>query len=259
MRQCELLGLNRSGVYYQPAGESEENLELMNALDRLYTEYPFYGSRRMAVVLSSQFQKPINRKRVQRLMRKMGLEAIYPKPKTTLSQDEHEVYPYLLRNFSVERPNQVWSTDITYIPMERGFLYLVAVIDWYSRYVLSWQLSNNLDRWFCLEALERALAKGPPEIFNTDQGCQFTSRDFTGKLKDVGVKISMDGKGRALDNVFVERLWRSLKYEEVYLKSYGTVREAELSIGKYWEFYNTARPHQALSYQTPLAIHVGEG
>lgn len=254
-QQCELLGLSRSSVYYKPVGESEFNLRLMEKIDKLYLKHPYYGSRRIAAVLSDELGTSINRKRVQRLMRKMGIEAIYPKPRLSLRDEEHEIYPYLLNGFEINRPNQVWSTDITYVPLKRGFLYLVAVIDWFSRYILSWELSNNLDRWFCIEALEKALLKGRPDIFNTDQGCQFTSRDFTAKLKAAQVRISMDGKGRALDNVFIERLWRTVKYEEVYLKSYEDVREAHKSLAKYLTYYNVERPHQALAYKTPEYVH----
>ena len=215
VRQCQLAELAHSSWYYQPAGETAENLALMRKIDQQYLETPFYGSRKLAAVLE------VNRKRVQRLMRLMGLEAIYPKRRTTWPGAGHKIYPYLLRNVAVSRPNQVWSTDITYLPLRQGFLYLVAVLDWYSRYVLAWRLSNTLSGTFCLEALEEALSAGRPEIFNTDQGSQFTATAFTARLEQAGVAISMDGRGRALDNVFVERLWRSVKYEEVYLKDYG--------------------------------------
>jgi putative transposase len=220
VRQCELLLLARSSVYYQPVSMSDENLHLMRLIDQQYLQTPFYGSRRMTVVLQNQGYR-VNRKRVQRLMRLMGLEAIYPKPNTSKSTPSHRFYPYLLRGLAVERVNQVWSIDITYVPMRQGFLYLVALIDWHSRYVLSWRLSNTLDVSFCLEALQEALEGfGAPEIFNSDQGIQFTSEAFTSVLLKHGVAISMDGRGRCLDNVFVERLWRSVKYEEVYLKAY---------------------------------------
>jgi putative transposase len=249
VRQCELLDLSRSSCYYQPAGESDINLELMRQIDRQYLETPFYGSRRMSKVLG------VNRKRVQRLMQLMGIEAIYPRQRTSRPALGHRIYPYLLKNVEVERPNQVWSSDITYIPLWKGFLYLVAVMDWYSRYVISWRLSNTLDGMFCIEALDEALHTGRPEIFNTDQGAQFTARSFTGRLEEAGVSISMDGRGRALDNVFVERLWRSVKYEEVYLKQYEDGWEAERSLASYFEFYCQRRIHQALGYRTPAEVY----
>jgi putative transposase len=254
--QCDLLGLHRSGLYYEPAGETELNLALMRLIDEQYTRTPFYGSRRLAWWLGTQGHD-VNRKRVQRLMRLMGLEALYPKPNLSRRNPAHEVYPYLLRDLVVDHANQVWCADITYIPMNHGFLYLVAIMDWYSRYVLSWVLSNTLDASFCLESLGDALTFGTPEIFNTDQGCQFTSKDFTKALKKLVIRISMDGRGRALDNVFIERLWRSLKYEEVYLHDYATMAEARRGIGNYLTFYNTERPHQALEYQTPFEVHFG--
>ncbi len=253
-RQCELAGIARSGLYYQAQPEDELNLALMRRIDALYTDYPFFGSRRMTAWLKREGY-PVNRKRVTRLMRLMGLEAIYPKPNTSRSNPEHRVYPDLLREVEAVRPNQVWSTDITYIRLERGFVYLVAIIDWYSRKVLSWRLSNTLDMAFCLDCLEDALSQGTPEIFNTDQGCQFTSRAFTGRLETAGIKISMDGRGRALDNVFVERLWRSVKYEEVYPKAYRTVSDALLGLTRYFAFYNQERLHQALDYATPSEVH----
>ena len=215
---------------------------------------PFYGSRRMTAILKRDGYE-VNRKRVQRLMREMGIEALYPKRKTSVGDAEHKVYPYLLRGLEIERPNQVWSTDITYIPMRRGFLYLVAVLDWYSRYVLSWGVSNSLEKSFCIEALERALEKGLPEIFNTDQGSQFTSVEFTERVLEAGMRMSMDGRGRALDNVFVERLWRSVKYEEVYLKDYQSGAEAVAGLGSYLKYYNEERPHQGLGYRTPWEVH----
>lgn len=248
-RQCELLGLNRSSWYYEPAGETPENLAMMRRLDEQYLATPFYGSRKLAEVLG------VNRKRVQRLMRLMGLEAIYPKPRTTLRDREHRIYPYLLRSVEVVRPNQVWSSDITYLPMPRGFMYLTVILDWYSRYVLAWRLSNTLDGSFCLEALEEALGRERPEIFNSDQGVQYTALAFTSRLERAGVAISMDGRGRALDNVFVERLWRSVKYEDVYLKAYSTVAELELGLTSYFDFYCHRRPHQALGYRTPGAVY----
>ncbi len=234
--------------------ESELNLRLMRAIDEIYTEYPFYGSRRIIVELKRK-SFGINRKRVQRLMRVMGLEAIYPKPKTTYRNKKHKVYPYLLRGILIDRPNQVWSTDITYIPLQEGFMYLTAVIDWFSRYVISWRLSNTLDSDFCVEALQDALNTGTPDIFNTDQGVQFTSYDFTNCLKSAGIKISMDGKGRALDNIFVERLWRSVKYENVYLKDYRNGADLHYGMEDYFSFYNMKRPHQSLEYKVPAEIH----
>ena len=248
-RQCELLGLPRSTRYYQPRGESAANLALMRRIDEQYLATPFYGSRRMAVVLSA------NRKRVQRLMRVMGLEAIYPRRRTTRPAAGHKIYPYLLRDMAITRPNQVWASDITYVPLRHGFLYLVAVIDWYSRYVLSWRLSNTLEGRFCLEALDDALSGRQPEIFNSDQGSQFTATAFTGRLTTCGVSISMDGCGRALDNVLVERLWRSVKYEEVYLRDYLDGREAQSSLGRYFAFFNDERPHQGLGYRTPREVY----
>lgn len=249
MRQCRFVDLARSSWYYQPALETAKNLALMRQLDQLYLEHPFYGSRRMAVELG------VNRKRAQRLMRIMGLEAIYPKRRTSQPAAGHKIYPYLLRNVAVVRPDQVWSSDITYIPLRHGFLYLVAVMDWFSRYVLAWRLSNTLTSTFCVEALEAALARGQPEIFNSDQGAQFTAAAFTGRLETAGVAISMDGRGRALDNVFIERLWRSVKYEEVYLKDYRDGWEAEASLGDYFRFYCEGRRHQSLAYRTPAEVY----
>jgi putative transposase len=250
VRQCALLGICRSSLYCQPTSASAHDLELMALMDRQYLKTPFYGSRRMTVWLRTQGHQ-VNRKRVRRLMQVMGLEAIYRRPNTSKPAPGHKVYPYLLRGLEINRVNQVWATDITYIPMARGFLYLVAIMDWHSRYVLAWRLSNTLDVDFCLEALEEALGKGRPEIFNTDQGSQFTSEAFTGRLLAQGIQVSMDGKGRCMDNVFVERLWRSIKYEEVYLKAYQNGSEARRGIGTYLAFYNQERPHQALGYQTP--------
>jgi putative transposase len=251
--QCRLLGISRSGLYYQPKGISEEDLTLMKIIDRQYLMTPYYGARKIAVCLKSQGHL-VNRKRVRRLMRLMGLKAIYRRPRTSKPAPGHKIYPYLLSGLKVTRPNQVWAADITYIPMTRGFLYLVAIIDWYSRYVLSWRLSNTLDTGFCVEALEEALRKGKPEIFNTDQGAQFTSEAFTGLLEQHGIKISMDGKGSYNDNLFIERLWRSVKYEEVYLRAYQDARDARTSLGNYFRFYNSQRPHQALGYRTPAEI-----
>jgi len=254
-RQCELVGLNRSTFYYRPAGESDLNLHLMRLIDKQYTKTPFYGWPRMTAHLLRQGYA-INHKRVRRLMRMMGLQAIYPKPRTSKASRGHKVYPYLLRKRRITRPNQVWSADITYIPMLRGFMYLVAVIDWYSRYVLAWQLSNTLDGRFCLDALERALAQGQPHIFNTDQGAQFTALAFTSRLEAADIRISMDGRGRALDNVFVERLWRSVKYEHIYLHEYARIPELEKGLHEYFSFYNHERLHQSLSYQTPVEVHL---
>lgn len=268
-RQCALLSCNRSSLYYgqkghikhelskQPAKESKENLMFMKLIDHQYTKRPFYGSRRMRDHLRLS-DYVINRKRVQRLMRLMGLEAIYPKPKTSIQDKEHKIYPYLLRDVNIERINQVWSADITYIPITGGFMYLIAVIDWYSRYVLSWRLSNTMDVRFCLEALEEALLINMPEIFNTDQGSQFTSIDFTGVLISADIKISMDGRGRALDNIFIERLWRSVKYEDIYLKGYQSVTELYLGLQEYFRFYNNERPHQALDGIPPKMIYFSE-
>ncbi|HHG3104801.1 TPA: IS3 family transposase [Vibrio parahaemolyticus] len=256
-RQCELLNIARSTAYYQPIGLSIEEIELRRIIDEIHLQYPFMGSRRVRTELAKKGHN-VNRKRVIRIMRDMGIGAIYPKPKTTLANKAHKVYPYLLRNVEVTYPNQAWAIDITYIPMAKGFLYLVAIIDWYSRKVLSWRLSNTMDTSFCIEALEEALKHyGPPDIFNSDQGSQFTSSEFTQKLTAHGVRISMDGKGRWVDNVFIERLWRSLKYEEVYLKAYTTPREAELEIGNYMVFYNEERNHQGLNDLTPDEAYFG--
>jgi len=256
-RQCELLGVNRSSLYYEPVEPDAEELALMRRMDELHLTHPFFGSRMMTQTLKAE-GRVINRKRVQRLMRVMGLESTAPKPNTSKPAPEHAVYPYLLRNLTIGRVNQVWAADITYIPMARGFAYLVAIIDWYSRRVLAWRLSNTLETTFCVEALEDAMLHyGRPEIFNTDQGSQFTSDDFTDVLLDQGIKISMDGKGRYIDNIFVERLWRSLKYEEVYLYAYDTVQEAREGIDRYIDFFNDERPHKALGYQTPASFYDG--
>jgi putative transposase len=248
-RQCELLGLNRSRWYYRPLGESAENLQWMRRIDEQYLKTPFYGSRKMAEVLG------LGRTRAQRLMRLMGLEAIYPKPHLSRNDAEHRIYPYLLGNVAIVRPNQVWSSDITYVPMPHGWMYLTVVMDWYSRYVLSWRLSNTLDGQFCLEALEEALAQGTPEIFNTDQGVQYTAKAFTDRLELAGGAISMDGRGRWLDNVFVERLWRTVKYEYIYLHDHGTPRALETGLASYFLFYNDERLHAALDYLTPAAMY----
>lgn len=256
-RQCEWVGLNRASGYApaQPVVESEQTLRLMHRIDEHYTAHPFYGSRKLVAVLRREGW-PVNRKRVQRLMRRMDIASVAPAPGTSLAHPAHRHYPYLLRGVSVTRPNQVWSTDVTYIRLEHGFAYLVAVIDWYSRKVLSWRLSNTLETGFCLEALTEALTEyGTPEIFNTDQGCQFTSEEFTGALKAHDIRISMDGKGRALDNIFVERLWRSVKYEEVYLKHYSSMREARRGLAVYFRFYNLERPHQSLDNRTPGEVY----
>ena len=257
-RQCELLGLARASLYYQAAEETAPNLRLMRLLDEEYTRHPFYGSRRLTAWLSEQGEE-VNRKRVQRLMRLMGLEAIYPKPRLSVPDLSHRVYPYLLRGVGIDRVNQVWSADITYVPMPKGFMYLAATIDWYSRYVVSWRLSNTLDGLFCQEMLDEALGQGRPEIFNTDQGVQFTALAFTERLKQAGVLISMDGRGRCLDNVFVERLWRTVKYENIYLQAYATVAELEQGLRSYLRFYNEERLHQSLDYQPPQVVYRGTG
>jgi putative transposase len=249
--------VSRSGLYYEAEPTSAEKLALMRRIDELHLKYPFYGSRKLSLELKSEGHDA-NRKRVQRLMRLMGLEALAPKARTSEPHPEHAVYPYLLRGLKIDRINQVWAADVTYIPMKSGFLYLVAIIDWYSRRVLSWRLSATMDPSFCVDALRDALGRfGPPEIFNTDQGAQFTSEAFTGLLRERGIAISMDGRGRCLDNVFVERLWRSLKYEEVYLHVYDNGTEARAGIGRYFAFYNGERRHQALGYQTPTAFFEG--
>jgi putative transposase len=235
---------------------ADQDLELMDLIDRQFTQTPFYGARRLCVVLK-EMGHVVNRKKMRRLMQRMGLEAIYPKPKLSTGNKQHLKYPYLLRNILIDRPEQVWSEDITYIRLNKGFVYLTAIIDWFSRYVVSWKVSNLLDTSFCLEALEEALREGTPEIFNTDQGVQFTSKEFTEILEQKGIAISMDGKGRALDNIFVERLWRSVKYEEVYLKDYKTVQEAKEGLGNYFKYYNFKRPHQSLEYKKPYEVHFG--
>jgi putative transposase len=255
VRQCELLEVARSTAYYTPAPTSPADLALMRRIDELHLEYPFAGSRMLRDMLRREGHV-IGRKHVSTLMKKMGIEALYRKPNTSRRHAAHPVYPYLLRNLQIERPNQVWATDITYIPMRRGFVYLVAIVDWTSRRVLAWRLSNTLTTDFCVDALEEAITRyGKPEIFNTDQGSQFTSLDFTQVLKDHQIAISMDGKGCWRDNVFVERLWRSVKYEEVYLKAYDSVSAAKASLGIYFNFYNTHRPHQSLDGQSPDTIY----
>jgi putative transposase len=255
-RQCELLGLARSSLYYQQRGESERNLKLLRLLDEQYTRTPFYGVPRMTAWLGTQGEA-VNEKRVRRLLRVLGLQAIYPKPRLSDAAPGHKIYPYLLRNVAITRVNQVWSTDITYIRLRQGFIYLVAVIDWFSRYVLSWEVSVTMESSFCVAALDWALRTGRPEIFNTDQGSQFTSQEFTGRLLAQGIAISMDGRGRALDNIFIERLWRSVKYEEVYLNDYEGALAAVSGLGGYFRFYNHERLHQSLGYRTPAVVYHG--
>ena len=256
-RQCELLGLARSSLYYRSRGESERNLKLLRLLDEQYTRTPFYGVPRMTAWLGTQGEA-VNEKRVRRLLRVLGLEAIYPKPRLSDAAAGHKIYPYLLRNVAITRVNQVWSTDITYIRLRQGFIYLVAVIDWFSRYVLSWEVSVTMESSFCVAALDWALRTARPEIFNTDQGSQFTSQEFTGRLLAQGIVISMDGRGRALDNIFIERLWRSVKYEEVYLNDYQGALAAVSGLGFYFRFYNHERLHQSLGYRTPAVVYHGQ-
>ena len=258
-RQCELLGLNRASWYHEPLQEQEsaENVELMHRIDEEYTRHPFYGSRRLTTWLNRQGYV-VNRKRVQRLMGLMGLQGIAPGPNTSQGHPEHKIYPYLLRDLTIDQVDQVWCSDITYIRLRRGFVYLVAIMDWYSRYVLSWQLSTTMEADFCVEALEQALGSNRPRIFNTDQGSQFTSLAFTSMLKDHGVEISMDGKGRCWDNIFIERLWRNVKYEDIYLKHYDTVDQVRQGLSIYFPFYNTERPHQGLGDHTPAEVYVGQ-
>jgi putative transposase len=253
-RQCELVGLNRASYYYAAASETAENLQLMRLLDEQYMQTPFYGYRRMTVCLRKAGYL-VNPKRIVRLMGVMGIEAIYPKPQTTVVNPAHKIYPYLLRGVNITHPNQVWSTDITYLPLAGGFMYLTAVIDWFSRYVLTWRLSNTLDSLFCVEALSQALTLGKPEIFNSDQGVQFTALSFTSLLQQADIQISMDGRGRALDNIFIERFWRSLKYEDIYLNRYETVPLLVLGLTRYFDLYNYERPHQSLGYQTPALVY----
>lgn len=253
-RPCELIGLNRATYYYAPATASAFNLQLMRLIDEPYTKTPFYGWPRMTAYMR-RLGLPVNHTRVQRLMRVMGLQAVYPKPRTSTAAQEHTIYPYLVGAVAMRRPNQVWSADSTDVRLATGFMYLVAIIDWWSRYVLAWQLSNTLDVAFCLEALEMALVQGCPEIFNTDQGVQFTSLAFTGRLKRAGIAISMDGRGRALDNIFVERLWRTIKYEDMYLKDYANVPALAVGLDRSCTFYNHERPHQSLGYRTPAEVH----
>jgi len=256
VRQCGLLELPRSTFYYQPVGEDAYNLALMRLIDEQFTKRPFYGVARMTESLR-RMGYGVNPKRVRRLMRVMGLEAIYPKPRLSANGPGHKVYPYLLKDVTVDRPDQAWATDITYVRLTHGFVYLMAILDWYSRYIISWELSTTLDSGFCLEALRKALQVSKPEIFNTDQGSQFTSADFTRCLLDEGIQVSMDGRGRVYDNIFVERLWRSVKYEEVYLHDYQTVPAAKAQLSDYFEFYNTERPHEGLGYRTPQEVYYG--
>jgi putative transposase len=258
-RQCELLGLARGSYYYQAAPESDDNLNLMRLIDAEYTKTPFYGSRRVVAWLAEYKNLYVNRKRIQRLMRLMRLEVIYPRPRLTQRDTEHRIYPYLLRGFVAHQVNQVWSTDITYIRLRSGFLYLTAVMDWHSRYVLAWELSNTLDASFCVSTLQRALLQGRPEIFNTDQGCQYTCKDFIKVLVDADIAISMDGRGRCLDNIFSERLWRTIKYEEVYLNDYATGEDAFRGLKRFFGFYNGERLHQSLGYRTPASIYFPAG
>lgn len=254
--QCELTGLGRSTFYYRPATESVLNLLLMRLIDMQYTKTPFYGYPKMTAHLRRSGYA-VNPKRVQRLMRVMDIQAIYSKPRTSTTAQGHRVYPYLLRGLAITRPGQVWCADITYVPMYQGFMYLVAIMDWFSRYVLAWRLSNTLDGRFCLTALDQVLEMGVPEIFNTDQGAQFTAYAFTACLQEAGIRVSMDGRGRAVDNIFIERLWRTVKYEDLYLKEYATVAALHAGLESYFDFYNTERPHQSLAYRTPAEVHFG--
>ena len=256
-RQCRLLDLSRSSVYYQPVEISPQDLLLMRLIDEQYLKTPFYGSRSMTLHLR-RLGYPVNRKHIQPLMRLMGLEAIYPKPKTSRPHPEHKIYPYLLRNLNIDRPNQVWAADITYVPMARGFMFLVAVMDWYSRKVLSFKLSNTLDTDFCLEAVEEAIRTyGLPEIFNTDQGAQFTSQAFTGLLDQHQIRISMDGRGRVQDNIFIERLWSTTKYQYLYLHSFDNGSDLRIGLEEWFRFYNQERPHQTFGQLTPDEVYYG--
>lgn len=254
-RQCELLNISKGALYYEPRPIDPFNLYLMDLIDKQHTKTPFYGSRRLTACLQNKEDLNVNRKRVKRLMKLMRIEAIYPKPKTTRRDKEHKIYPYLLKGVKIVRPDQVWSTDITYIRVGNGFAYLTAIMDWYSRFVLSWKLSNTLENTFCIEALEEALNYSQPEIFNTDQGSQYTANNFLKPLLTREIKISMDSKGRALDNIFVERLWRSVKYEKVYLEEYKRMYEAYQSLKEYFDFYNFERPHQSLEYKSPKTLY----
>ena len=255
-RQCELVGLHCSTLYYSPATETQLNLELMRRIDEQYTKTPFYGWPRMTAQLR-RAGYAVNPKRVRRLMQLLGLQAIYPKPRTSQKGAEVAIYPYLLQGLEIVRPNQVWSADITYVPMVSGFMYLVAILDWFSRYVLAWQLSNTLEGYFCVQTLQQALRGGPPEIFNTDQGVQFTAGSFTSALEAAGVRISMDGRGRVFDNIFVERLWRTVKYEDLYVHDYVSVPALQAGLQRYFTFYNEERLHQSLDYRTPAEVHLG--
>lgn len=255
-RQCELMDISRASAYYQPMVD-EQDVKIMSLIDKIFTDYPFYGSRRIRYELGQTYQILIARDHVRRLLRIMGIEAIYPKskPNTSLANEQHRKYPYLLKDLPIIRPNQVWGTDITYIKLETSWCYLIAFIDWFSRYVISWELSPTLEIPFCLTALERALKTAAPEISNTDQGSHFTSEQFLNPLLNKNVKISMDGRGRCMDNIFTERLWRTVKYENVFLKSYRTIGEATVGLNDYFQFYNTKRPHQSLDYQIPTAVY----
>ena len=253
-RQCELLELNRSNIYYRYASDTEDNLLLMRLIDEEHTRHPFSGTRTMTTYLQNSGHK-VNRKRIQNLYKKMGLEAVYPKPKLSIPNQEHKIYPYLLRGLVIDRVDQVYSTDITYVRMRKGFMYLIAIMDWYSRYVLGWSLSSTLEADFCIETLVNVLSSHRCEIFNTDQGSQFTTHRFTDELLDRGIKVSMDGKGRAIDNVFIERLWRSLKYQCIYLREFYTVKELRQAINEYLNYYNNERPHQSLNNQTPKEVY----
>lgn len=254
-RQCQLLDLNRATFYRLPASESSLNLALMRLIDREYTQAPFYGYRKMTARLNNAHGYQVNCKRVARLMAKMGLQAVYPRPRTSLPNPQHKKYPYLLRGLAIERPNQVWAADITYVPLPQGFMYLVAILDWFSRFVLAWQLSNTLDGAFCLAALCRALRDGQPDIFNTDQGVQFTAQAFTDQLEAAQIRVSRDGRGRFVDNIFIERLWRTVKYEDIYLKGYESVPALAAGLDDYFQLYNYERPHQSLDYRTPADVH----
>jgi len=254
-RQCKLVGLNRSSFYREPAGESLLNLQLMRLIDKEYTRAPFYGYRKMTARLNDPHGYQVNHKRVARLMQTMGLQAVYPRPRTSIPDKQHKKYPYLLRGLDINRPNQVWAADITYVPMPLGFMYLVAIMDWFSRYVVVWQLSNTLDGAFCLEALRLALRHGQPEVFNTDQGVQFTAHAFTDELEEAKIRVSMDGRGRVFDNIFIERLWRTVKYEDIYIKEYASVPALEVGLQDYFQLYNYERPHQSLGYQVPADVH----
>ncbi len=257
-RQCELVGLHRSHYYSPPATETPLNLELMRLIDRQYTKTPYFGWPKMTVYIQ-RLGYAINHKRIQRLMQKMGLRSIVPQRRTSQPSPEHKVYPYLLRNLEITHPNQVWSADITYVPLPQGFMYLVAILDWFSRYVISWSLSNSLESHFCVHTLREALGQGvQPAVFNTDQGCQFTAEAFTSVLKEAEIRISMDGRGRCFDNIFVERLWRSVKYEDVYPKAYDTVPTLTAGLGEYFPLYNTERPHQSLDYRMPAEVYFAE-